>query len=101
MNETISGIGAFVAAAGLFSMLVWQIRIGPKDGQERAALVFILLLTVLIGQLCIAYLGGPSMGNTARGNLSWWAWCVSVAVLAWRTHRINVAALAKRRERGG
>lgn len=84
---------------GLLYILSWQWRVKPSDFQQWSALVFILSFAIILGQLCIAYLGGPSLGSGIRGLASYAFLMVSIIVLASETRRHNLKVLRRQRER--
>ncbi len=80
----LSGVIVGVGFIALVHQMYWQVRIGLIDRQAKSAFLFLLLTTAIMGQLAVSYIGGPTFGNTPRGNLFfialvvsllWWSGC--------------------------
>ena len=94
LTGTITCIG-FIA---LVHQLFWQVRIGLIDRQARSAFFFLLMTTLVMGQLMVSYLGGPTMGNTHRGVISFALWVGSLVWWSFCTLQHNALALRKLRD---
>ena len=84
-------IGGFIACLYLLS---WQLRIKPCDRQSWAAMFFLLSLSLILAQLALAYLGGPPLGDSWRGNVSFFLVMISLIGLAIETRRVNLGILS-------
>ena len=95
--KRLTGALTFMGFVGLATILYWQIRVWPRDRQMASALVFILTLGAVIGQLCVSYLGGPTLGTGLRGTISYAALMLSIAWLAVETRQFNIRVLEHQR----
>lgn len=93
----VSAVLTFAGFLAALYLLSWQIRIRPRDRQAWAALALIASLMAILGQLCWFYLGGPSLGQSTRGVVSYAAVMLSLVFLAWETRSINREILRRRR----
>lgn len=94
----LTGVIVCVGFVALVHQLYWQLRIGLIDRQSRSAFFFLLLTTLVMGQLMVSYLGGPTFGNTERGVVFFFTWVGALLWWSFCTLRHNANALRKMRE---
>lgn len=92
--KLVTGILTFLGFVGLATIVYWQFRVWPRDRQMASAMIFVLTLALVIGQLCVSYLGGPTLGTGPRGTLSYAALMLSIVWLAVETRKFNRRVLA-------
>lgn len=97
-ERLITGIETFVAFCGLLYLLSVQLRLGPRDRQEWSAFFFVAATALIVGQLSVSYLGGPGLGTSARGNVSYALWVASIVwfVICTRSHNRRVGRSLRR-----
>lgn len=97
-ERIITGIETFIAFLGLLYLLREQFRLGPRDQQEWSAVLFVMATALIVGQLSLSYLGGPSLGTGARGNVSYALWVGSIVwfVVSTRHHNRRVGRSVRR-----
>ncbi len=78
--KTISGVIVGIGFIALLHQMYWQVRIGLIDRQAKSAFLFLLITTLIMGQLAVSYMGGPTFGNTERGVVFFFLW---VGCLVW------------------
>jgi hypothetical protein len=94
--ETLRFISAFLTLVGflvLLRQLYWQFRLGPNDHQKRSAVLVVLSTEIIMGQLCFAYFGGPALGTSWRGPVSYAFWIITLVYWWWWTEKWNRDAL--------
>jgi hypothetical protein len=89
IERFITGVETLVAFLGLLVLLGVQLRLGPRDRQERSAFFFVAATAAIVGQLSLSYLGGPPLGESTRGNVSYALWVGSIVWFAYCTIRHN------------
>ena len=90
--EDFRSLSGVVTAGGLLAalyLLHWQIRLGPRDPQMRAAMATVGILAIILFQLTLAYLMVAEFATTWRGFVSYLAFMLSIINLAIQTRRIN------------
>ena len=88
-ERLITGVETFGAFLGLLLLLSVQLRLGPRDRQEWSAFFFVAATALIVGQLSLSYLGGPGLGTSTRGNVSYALWVASILWFALCTIRHN------------
>lgn len=96
--KTISGVIVGIGFIALVHQMYWQVRIGLIDRQAKSAFLFLLLTTLIMGQLTLSYLGGPTFGNTSRGVVFFFAWVGSLIWWSFCTLRHNATVLKRIRD---
>jgi hypothetical protein len=94
----LTGVITCVGFIALVHQLSWQVRIGLSDRQAKSAFFFLFMTMLVMGQLMVSYLGGPTMGNTHRGVITYVIWVASLVWWSFCTLRHNAIALKKLRE---
>lgn len=87
--KTISGVLTAIGFLVLLRLLQWQRRAGVDDEQGRSAFLFLLLTTLIVGQIALSYLSILTFGNTERGPFFYLIWLITVIYWGARTERYN------------
>jgi len=94
----LTGGASLVAFLGLLFLFATQLALRPNDRQKWAATNFVFATLLVVGQLVIAYLGGPGLSTSWRGVASYLYWALTIVGLAYETHR-HVRRAGRRRRR--
>jgi hypothetical protein len=93
----ISAVLTFIGFVVLLRQLYWQIHLGPNDHQKRSAVLVIVTTEIIMGQLCFAYFGGPPLGLSPRGPISFALWIGALTYWWWCTEKWNREAMEQKR----
>lgn len=94
LTGTIVTIGFFA----LIHQMYWQVRIGLIDRQAKSAFLFLLMTTIIIGQLAVTYLFRISLGGSERGPVFFFLWLGALLWWSYCTLRHNANALRRKRK---